>query len=77
MLKKESSVLFIEIQKYPYYGRFDETKEYLSEKICRYIIKARKKTVRKTKQIVFCTQLAFSLSNELTPTQAIGLPILP
>ena len=37
---------YIEIQKYPYCGRIDETEDYLSEKICCYNIKIRKKIIK-------------------------------
>jgi hypothetical protein len=32
-------IVSIEVQKYPYCGRTDETEDYLSEKICCYTIK--------------------------------------
>jgi hypothetical protein len=67
----------VEVLKYPYCGKSIESEEFLSEKICCYTIKIRKKIVRKTKRVFVYGQLIFSLGNGLAPTQAIGLPILP
>jgi hypothetical protein len=70
-------IVSIEVQKYPYCGRTDETEDYLSEKIYCYTIKIRKKIVRRTKRVFVYGQLILSLGIGLAPTQAIGLPILP
>ena len=70
-------IVSIEVQKYPYCGRPDETEDYLSEKICCYTIKIRKKIVRRTKRLFVYGQLIFCLGNGLVPAQAVGLPILP
>lgn len=40
-------ILSIEVQKYPYCGRTDETEDYLSEKICYYITRIHKKVSKK------------------------------
>ena len=63
--------------KYPYCGRLNDTQDYLSDKICSYTIRIRKKIVRKTKRVFVYGQLVLSLGNVLAPIQAIGLPILP
>ena len=76
-MAKNLYIVSIEVQKYPYCGRPDESEDYLSEKICRYTIKIRKKIVRKGKRVVVYGYLILSLGNGLAPTQAIGLPILP
>ena len=77
MAKSKKYVLSVEVYKYPYCGRLDDTKDYLSEKVCRCTIRIRKKIVRKTKRVFVYGQLILSLGNGLAPTQAIGLPILP
>jgi hypothetical protein len=77
MAKSKKYVLSIEVYKYPYCARRDDTKDYLSDKVCRYTIRIRKKIVRKTKRVFVYGQLILSLGNGLAPTQAIGLPILP
>jgi len=46
MSKSKNYVLSIEA----YDGQTDEIGEYLSEKVCRYTIKIRKKIIRKTKR---------------------------
>lgn len=69
-----------EVFKYPYSGKSIESiksEEFLSEKICCYTLKIRKKIVRKTKRVFVYGQLIFSLGNGLAPIQAVGLPILP
>ena len=76
----KSKKISVEVLKYPYCGKSSEeiqSEEFLSEKICYYTIKIRKKIVRKTKRVFAYGQLIFSLGNGLAPTQAIGLPILP
>jgi hypothetical protein len=77
MAKSKKYVLSVEMYKYPCYGRLDDTRNYLSEKVCPCTIKIRKKSVRKTKSVLVYVQLILSLGNGLIPTQAIGLPILP
>ena len=66
-----------EVYKYPYCAKSIESEEFLSEKICCYTIKIRKKMVRKTKRVFLYGQLICALGNGLSPIQAIGLPILP
>ena len=77
MAKSKKHVLSIEVYKYPYCGTLEDTENYLSNKICFYNIKIRKKIVRKTKRVFVYGQLILCLGNGLAPTQAIGLPILP
>ena len=77
MAKSKKCVLSVEVYKYPYCGRPNKNEDYLSEKICCYTIKIRKKIVRKTKRVFVYGQLILCLGNGLAPTQAIGLPILP
>lgn len=77
MVELKKYVLSVEIYKYPYSGRVDDTKDYLSDKISRYTIRIRKKIVRKTKQVFLYGQLILCLGNGLSPIQAIVLPILP
>jgi hypothetical protein len=77
MAKSKKYVLSVEVYKYSYCGRLDDTKDYLSEKVCRCTIKIRKKSIRKTKRVFVYVQLILSLGNGLAPTQAIGLPTTP
>ena len=80
MSKSKKYIISVEVFKYPYCGKSIESiesEEFLSEKICCYTIKIRKKIVRKTKRVFVYGQLILSLGNGLAPTQAIGLPILP
>ena len=70
-------ILSIEVQKYPYCGRTDETEDYLSEKIWCYTIRIRKKIIKKAKRLVAYGDLILRLTNGVVPSQAIGLPILP
>lgn len=79
MAKPKNYIISVEVFKYPYCVKSIESIEYeefLSEKICFYTIKIRKKIVRKTKRVFVYGQLIFSLGNGLAPIQAIGLPIL-
>jgi len=80
MAKPKNCIISVEVLKYPYCGKSIESiksEEFLSEKICCYTIKIRKKIVRKTKRVFVYGQLIFSLGNGLAPIQTIGLPILP
>ena len=77
MSNPKKYVLSGEAYKYPYYAIPNQNETYLSEKICCYTIKIRKKIVKKTKRVVVYVQLIISLGNGLNPAQAIGLPILP
>ena len=79
MSKPKKCIISVEVFKYPYCGKSIESiesEEFLSEKICFYTIKIRKKVVRKTERVFVYGQLIFSLGNGLFPMQAIGLPIL-
>jgi hypothetical protein len=44
-------IVSIEVQKYSYCGRTDETEYYLSEKICCYTIRICKKIIKKAKRL--------------------------
>ena len=77
MSESNKYIISLEVFKYPYCAKSIESQEFLSEKICCYTIKIRKKIVRKTKRVFVYGQLIFSLGTGLDPTQAIGLPILP
>ncbi len=76
MSELKKYIISVEVFKYPYCAKSIESYEFLSEKICCYTIKIRKKIVRKTKRVFVYGQLIFSLNTGLAPTQAIGLPIL-
>lgn len=77
MSKSNKYSISVEVFKDSYCAKSIESQEFLSEKICCYTIKIRKKIVRKTKRVFVYGQLIFSLGNGLAPTQAISLPILP
>ncbi len=70
-------IVSIEVQKYPYCGRTDETEDYLSEKICCYTIKIRKKIIKKAKWLIVYGDFVLRLTNGVVPSQAIGLAIPP
>lgn len=70
-------IVSVEVQKYPYCGRTDETEDYLSEKICCSTIRIRQKIIKKAKRLVVYGDLILRLTNGVVPSQAIGLPILP
>ena len=70
-------IVSIEVQKYPYCGRTDETEDYLSEKICCYTIKIRKKFIKKAKWLIVYGDFVLRLTNGIVPSQAIGLAIPP
>jgi hypothetical protein len=70
-------IVSIEVQKYLYCVRTDETKDYLSEKICFYTIRIRKKIIKKAKRLVVYGDLILRLTNCVVPFQAIGKQILP
>lgn len=72
-----------EVLKYPYCVTRIESKEFLSEKICSYTIKVRKKIIKKAKLIMISVDFIFryttaiaSVTNGVIPSQAIGLPIV-
>ncbi len=70
-------IVSIKVQKYPYCGRTDENKDYLSDKICRCTIQIRKKIVRKMEWFIVYRDFILRLINGAVPSQAIGLSILP
>lgn len=70
-------IISIEVQKYPYCGRTDETEDDLSEKICCYTIKIRKKIIKKAKWLIVYGDFVLRLTNGIIPYQAIGLAIPP
>ena len=77
MSKSRNYVLSVEMYKYPYCGRPDDNKDYLSEKICRYTIKIRKKIIKKAKWLIVYGDFVLSFTNGVVPSQAIGLAIPP
>jgi hypothetical protein len=77
MSKVKKSVLSVEVYKYPYYGRLDDTEGYLSNKICCGTIKIRKKFIETVKLLIFYGEPVFRLGYNLPPSQAIGIPVLP
>lgn len=68
-------IVSIEVQKYPYCGRTDETEDYLSEKICYCTIKIQKKIIKKAKWLIVYGDFVLRLTNGIVPSQAIGLAI--
>ena len=77
MSKSKKHVLSIETYKYPYCGTLDDTENYLSNKICCYTIRTRKKIIKKAKWLIVYGDFILSLTNGVVPSQAIGLPISP
>ena len=63
MEKSKKHLLSIKVYKYLYCSAFEDTKNYLSNKICYYIIKIRKKVVRKTKRVFVYGQLIIFFGN--------------
>jgi hypothetical protein len=63
--------------KYPYCGTLDDTENYLSNKICCYTIRTRKKIIKKAKWLIVYGDFILRLTNGVLPSQAIGLPISP
>ena len=51
--------------------------KHLSEKICCYTVKIRKKIIKKAKQLIVYGDFVLRLTNGIVPSQAIGLPISP
>ena len=70
-------IVSIEVQKYPYCGRTDETEDYLLEKICCYTIRIRKKIIKKAKRLVVYDDLILNLTNGTVLYQTISLSIFP
>ena len=66
-----------EVYKYPYCGRPNKNEDYLSEKICCYTIRTRKKIIKKAKWLIVYRDFILRLTNGVVPSQAIGLPISP
>ena len=77
MSKSKKHVLSIEMYKYPYCGRLNKNEDYLSEKICCYTIRTRKKIIKKAKWLIVYGDFILRLTNGVVPSQAIGLPISP
>jgi hypothetical protein len=73
----------VEVVKYPYCVKSIESIEsekFLLDKICRWTIQIRKKSVRKTKWLIVYGNFILRLTNGAVPSQAnnrFGLPILP
>jgi hypothetical protein len=76
MAKSKRYVLSVEVYKYPFYGRLDNTEDYLSDKICCYTIRICKKIIKKAKWLIVCGDFILLVTNGVVPSKAIGLPIL-
>ena len=61
-------IVSIEVQKYPYCGRTDETEDSLSEKICCSTIKVRKKIIKGIKESIFYLEVSLSVANGVIPS---------
>lgn len=73
-------VVSVEVLKYPYCGTMNESKEFLSEKICRTTIQVRQKIIQKAKSWILYLDFMVrvtSLTGGIVPSQAIGLGVLP
>src|SRR5210317_193269 len=77
MAKSKKCVLSVEVYKYPYCGRPNKNEDYLSEKICYYSIRTRKKIIKKAKWLIVYGDFIFRLTNGVVPSQAIGLSNSP
>lgn len=77
MINEKSSIVSSEIYKYPYCGQPVEDEEFLSEKLCLYSIKCRKKLFKKTNKLFICGRLIWALGNSFIPSQAISVAMLP
>ncbi len=77
MAKSKKCVLSVEVYKYPYCGRPNKNEDYLSEKICCYTIRTRKKIIKKAKWLIVYGDFILRLTNGVVPSRAIGLPISP
>ena len=73
MAKSKKCVLSVEVYKYPYCGRPNKNEDYLSEKICCYTIRTRKKIIKKAKWLIVYGDFILRLTNGVVPSQAIGL----
>ena len=77
MVKSKECVLSVEVYKYPYCGRPNKNEDYLSEKICCYTIRIRKKIIKKAKWLIGYGDFILRLTNGVVPSQTISLPISP
>ena len=65
-----------EISKYPYCAGEDDNKDYLSDKVCRYTIRIRKKTIKSTRYLILFFEALLILMGILPMTGAVGTPQL-
>jgi hypothetical protein len=84
MIKQKNNNICREIAKFPYSASYMDSSqfdEFLSEKICCYTIKSRKKIIKKTKRVLLYGQLILSLGNGITPPiqsiVSLPIPIVP
>ena len=79
MSKSENYPISIEVYKYPYCGKINNTENYLSDKICCYTAKICKKFIKRTKLLIFSADFILRLTNGVVSSQAICLliPISP
>ncbi len=75
MSESNKYLISVEVFKYPYCGKLIESEEFLSEKICCYTIKIRKKIIKKAKWLIVYGDFVLRLTNGVVPSQAIGLAI--
>lgn len=74
MSKSKNYVLSVEVYKYPYCGTLDDTENYLSNKICCYTIRTRKKIIKKAKWLIVYGDFVLRLTNGVVPSQVIIPP---
>lgn len=68
MVKSKKYVLSVEVYKYLYCGRLDDTENYLSNKICYYTIRRRKKIIKKVKWLIVYGDFILRLTNGVVPS---------
>ena len=73
MSESNKYLISVEVFKYPYCGKLIESEEFLSEKICCYTIKIRKKIIKKAKWLIVYGDFVLRFTNGVVPSKGIGL----
>lgn len=76
MVKKEY-IIYVEVYRYLVCDTLDDTKDYLSTKICCYTIQTWKNLIKNVKYLIGYGDFILNLMTGIIPLQAIGLGIPP
>lgn len=73
MSESKKHLLSTEVYKYPFCGTINDTENFLSNEICCYTLRTRKKIIKKAKWLIVYGDFIIRLTNGVVPSRTIGM----